>query len=54
MRRVLLLAAMTSFCLLSLNGCAAVRNPFFVMSSDSPNPFFGAELTLPPKFGNKK
>lgn len=38
----------------SLSGCQSVRNPFFAMSSDSPVPFFGAELTLPPKLSTRR
>ena len=34
----------------TLGGCASARS-FFQMSSDSPLPFFGVDLTLPPKFG---
>ena len=30
-------------------GCAAIENPFFTMSSDSPNPFFGGSIKLPNK-----
>lgn len=33
----------------SLTGCANLRS-FFEMSSDSPVPFFGFDLKLPPKF----
>ena len=41
----LLFAAATSAC-----GCESTRS-FFQMTSDSPTPFFGLDMTLPPKFG---
>ena len=31
------------------SGCATVENPFMVMSSDSPMPFFGGSISLPNK-----
>ena len=35
--------------LLAFSGCAAIQNPFMVMSSDSPTPFFGGSISLPNK-----
>ena len=55
MTRVRLLAATLLACsVASLSGCGVVRNPFLVMSSDSPMPFFGGEIAFPPKFGKDR
>ena len=57
MRRIVssfVLAAFAIAAASSLGGCAAVKNPFFAMSSDSPMPYFGGEITLPSKLSLKR
>lgn len=44
-----LTAAIVVSCCLATSGCSNLRS-FFQMSSDSPVPFFGFDLALPPKF----
>ena len=42
--------AVASCACVMLTGCESTRS-FFQMTSDSPSPFFGFDMTLPPKFG---
>ena len=46
--RTSVLLGVTILVLAFASGCA-IENPFFSMSSDSPVPFFGGSISLPPK-----
>lgn len=52
LRQTALIVAV-SVVLVSTSGCAGARS-FFQMSSDSPVPFFGVDLKLPNKLGQRE